>query len=107
MIYIPAHLYHICFELLKNSIRATIERHGADAREFPAIRVHVVKGHEDVSIVISDRGGLFAFASTQRSKSSAIFTFSLSLRRRSAYETLATVSLHIFDSAETAVGSLR
>jgi len=57
IIYIPAHLYHICFELIKNSIRATIERYGRDAKEFPSIRIHVVKGHEDMSIVISDRGG--------------------------------------------------
>ena len=39
--YVPSHLHHICFELFKNSMRATIEAHGAI--ECPPIRVLLTK----------------------------------------------------------------
>jgi len=54
--YIPSHLYHIVFELLKNSLRATVEFHKQD--DFiPAIDIVVVKGKEDITVKISDQGG--------------------------------------------------
>jgi pyruvate dehydrogenase kinase 2/3/4 len=45
-------------ELLKNSMRATVEWHGIDA-EFPPIKVVIADGaeNEDVVIKISDEGG--------------------------------------------------
>jgi len=55
--YVPGHLSHICFELLKNSLRAIVERHGADNEVFPPIKVVVVEGKEDITIKISDEGG--------------------------------------------------
>ncbi|CED82718.1 Dehydrogenase kinase [Phaffia rhodozyma] len=56
--YVPGHLAHIIFELLKNSLRATIERFGADhPGEYPPIKVVVVEGKEDITIKISDEGG--------------------------------------------------
>ncbi|CAM4866839.1 unnamed protein product [Rotaria socialis] len=70
IVYIPAHLYHIVFELLKNSLRATVERYGLDAKEYPPVRVHIVKGHEDVTIAIADRGG-----GVPRSKLSQLFHY--------------------------------
>jgi pyruvate dehydrogenase kinase 2/3/4 len=54
--YIPAHIYFICFELLKNSMRAVVETH-AKATRLPPIRVVVAEGEEDLAIKISDEGG--------------------------------------------------
>jgi len=53
--YVPSHLYHILFELLKNAMRATVEhnRH----QEIPNIEIDIVKGTEDLTIKIADKGG--------------------------------------------------
>lgn len=56
--YVPGHLSHIVFELLKNSLRAVVERFGIDKEgEYPPIKVIVVEGTEDITIKISDEGG--------------------------------------------------
>eukprot|EP01027_Heterolobosea_sp_BB2_P013952 GEZU01020078.1.p1 GENE.GEZU01020078.1~~GEZU01020078.1.p1 ORF type:complete len:238 (-),score=57.77 GEZU01020078.1:83-796(-) len=64
--YVPSHLFLMVFELLKNSLHATIEFYtekaakvGKDKEdiEFPPIRVTIYEDKEDVSIKISDRGG--------------------------------------------------
>ena len=56
--YIPGHLSHILFELLKNSLRAVVERYGAENEDkFPPVKVIVVEGSEDITIKISDEGG--------------------------------------------------
>ncbi|KAJ3716093.1 mitochondrial pyruvate dehydrogenase [Lentinula raphanica] len=48
--YVPGHLSHIIFELLKNSLRAVVERHGVgNEGNFPPIKVY----HDQ----ISDEGG--------------------------------------------------
>jgi pyruvate dehydrogenase kinase 2/3/4 len=44
--------------LLKNSLRAVVERFGVDNEDsFPPIKVVVVEGSEDITIKISDEGG--------------------------------------------------
>ena len=53
--YPPSHLYHILFELFKNSMRATVEKHSKGSAEMPEIEVLVAKGEHDVSIRISDQ----------------------------------------------------
>ncbi|KAJ7634436.1 mitochondrial branched-chain alpha-ketoacid dehydrogenase kinase-domain-containing protein [Roridomyces roridus] len=56
--YVPGHLSHIVFELLKNSLRAVVERHGVENEDaFPPIKVVVVEGKEDITVKISDEGG--------------------------------------------------
>lgn len=46
------------FELLKNSLRAVVERYGVDNEDqFPPVKVIVVEGGEDITIKISDEGG--------------------------------------------------
>ncbi|KAI8870939.1 pyruvate dehydrogenase kinase [Ramicandelaber brevisporus] len=55
--YVPSHLHHMLFELLKNSLRATVELHGTEADAYPPIKVIVAEGKEDITVKISDEGG--------------------------------------------------
>lgn len=55
--YVPSHLHHMLFELLKNSMRAVVERFGDKDEGFPEIRLVVAEGKEDITIKISDEGG--------------------------------------------------
>ena len=62
--HIPAHLHYILFELLKNSLRATVETHGTEGHRYncsetPPIEVTICdsEGLEDVSVRVSDQGG--------------------------------------------------
>jgi len=59
--YIPSHLNHMLFEVLKNSLRATVEttmaKYGEDADEFPPVKIIVAEGQDDITIKISDEGG--------------------------------------------------
>jgi pyruvate dehydrogenase kinase 2/3/4 len=55
--YVPSHLHHMVFELVKNSLRAVNDRY-ADSDDLPPpIRVIVAEGGEDVTIKVSDEGG--------------------------------------------------
>jgi len=55
--YPPSNLKHILYELFKNSMRATVEKHSKCSGDLPEIEVLVAKGEHDVSIRISDQGG--------------------------------------------------
>lgn len=51
-------IQHMLFELLKNSLRAVVERYGVENEDhYPPIKVIVVEGQEDITIKISDEGG--------------------------------------------------
>ena len=59
-LYIPTYLHYILLELLKNSMRATMDWHGAAvSTQVPPIQFHIAndKKNEDVSIKVSDEGG--------------------------------------------------
>ena len=60
IVYPPPHLYHILFELFKNSMRATVETHGK-SKNLPEIEVLVAKGEHDVSIRVSDQVCLYSY----------------------------------------------
>ena len=49
-------MFHIMFELLKNSCRAVTEFH-ADAEMLPPVTVYVVRGGDDLTVKVTDRGG--------------------------------------------------
>jgi len=53
--YIPEHLHHMSFELLKNSMRAVCETHKSD--KLPEIDIVIVNSKVDTTIKIVDQGG--------------------------------------------------
>ncbi|EIM81216.1 alpha-ketoacid dehydrogenase kinase N-terminal domain-containing protein [Stereum hirsutum FP-91666 SS1] len=54
--YIKEHLEYIVFELLKNSMQATVAHHPGTSSP-PSIRVTIVAGADEICIRISDQGG--------------------------------------------------
>lgn len=64
MVYVPSHLYHMLFELFKNAMRAVVEHHGTASDSYPPVHMLVVKGKEDLTIKMSDRGGGIPRSST-------------------------------------------
>uniref|UniRef100_A0A4W3HAV2 Protein-serine/threonine kinase n=1 Tax=Callorhinchus milii TaxID=7868 RepID=A0A4W3HAV2_CALMI len=57
VVYVPSHLFHMLFELFKNSMRATVELHENRKEGYPPIKALVTLGKEDLSIKICDKGG--------------------------------------------------
>nr|XP_033804326.1 pyruvate dehydrogenase kinase, isozyme 3 [Geotrypetes seraphini] len=57
VVYVPSHLFHMLFELFKNSMRATVELHEGRQEGYPPVKSLVTLGKEDLSIKISDQGG--------------------------------------------------
>ncbi|CAI5708223.1 unnamed protein product [Hyaloperonospora brassicae] len=67
MPFVPSHLHHMLFEVIKNSMRAVVEFHGVD-NIMPPIKIVIADGedNEDVSIKISDEGGGIPRSSVSR-----------------------------------------
>ncbi|XP_036882215.2 pyruvate dehydrogenase kinase, isozyme 3 isoform X3 [Manis javanica] len=57
VVYVPSHLFHMLFELFKNSMRATVELYQDRKEGYPSVKTLVTLGKEDLSIKISDLGG--------------------------------------------------
>eukprot|EP00210_Caulerpa_lentillifera_P006044 g5776.t1 len=55
--YVPSHIHHMVFELIKNSLRAVQDRYADQLIVTPSIRIVVAEGFEDVTIKVSDEGG--------------------------------------------------
>lgn len=55
--YVPSHLHHMIFEVLKNSMRATVDYAASQGTEMSPIRVLISKTDVDITIKISDQGG--------------------------------------------------
>lgn len=56
--YIPEHLHHMLLELLKNSMRATVEHSMTRGlQSFPPIRLILARGREDITLKVADEGG--------------------------------------------------
>ena len=46
--YVPSHISYIMMELLKNSMRATVEKHGVD--KMPPIRIVIADGEDNEDV---------------------------------------------------------
>ena len=46
--YVPSHLNYMLLELLKNSMRATVETHGTD--DMPPIKIVIADGEENEDV---------------------------------------------------------
>ncbi|KAF3835962.1 hypothetical protein F7725_028520 [Dissostichus mawsoni] len=49
-VYVPSHLFHMLFELFKNSMRATVELHEDSEEGLPPVKAKVTLGKEDLSV---------------------------------------------------------
>lgn len=55
--YVPSHLHHVLYEIIKNAMRAVVERYPDDHLDLPEIDIVVAEGEDDFAIKISDQGG--------------------------------------------------
>lgn len=56
--YVPVHLEYMLTEVLKNSMRATVEHSGRIGRiEHPPVLISIGRGKSDISIRVRDQGG--------------------------------------------------
>lgn len=87
IVYVPSHLYHMLFELFKNSMRAVMEYHCSED-QYPPIQVTVVRGKEDICVKMSDRGG-----GIQRSHTDQLFKYMYSTAPQPSKSDAHTVPL--------------
>ncbi|XP_018802190.1 PREDICTED: pyruvate dehydrogenase (acetyl-transferring) kinase, mitochondrial [Bactrocera latifrons] len=88
-VYVPSHLYHMLFELFKNSMRAVVENNDQDKCEkLPPIKVLIAEGKEDICVKISDQGG-----GIPRSQTDQLFKYMYSTAPQPSKSDLHTVPL--------------
>ena len=55
-VYVPSHLYHMLFEIFKNSMRAVVEsKDNEKCDKLPPLKVLIVRGKEDICVKASER----------------------------------------------------
>ena len=50
--YVPSHLHHMIFELVKNSLKATNDKYEDSDHEAPHVKVIVAEGEEDIAVKV-------------------------------------------------------
>ncbi|XP_043393928.1 pyruvate dehydrogenase kinase, isozyme 3 isoform X2 [Chelonia mydas] len=90
VVYVPSHLFHMLFELFKNSMRATVELHEGRKEGYPSIKTLVTLGKEDLSIKISDQGGGVPLRKIDR-----LFNYMYSTAPRPSLEPTRAAPLHV------------
>ena len=56
--YVPSHLHHMTFELVKNSLRAVNDKFDDSDEEPPAIKVVIAEGEEDITVKVPSASSL-------------------------------------------------
>jgi len=65
--HIPAHIYHMSLEVMKNAMQATVEHNWASLdKGLPPIKVLVCQSDRDITIKVSDLGGGVDRATAER-----------------------------------------
>lgn len=57
--YVPTHIHHMIFELVKNSLKATHDKFEDSDQATPPVRVIVADGDEDIAIKVQSLNVLF------------------------------------------------
>lgn len=93
--YVPSHLEHILFELIKNSMGATIKMRelGKFEGDMPSIKVVISKGTDDVSLKVSDEGGGIARSVAPRIWSYKYSTAPSKILRKNHFKSLKHVAM--------------
>lgn len=104
--YLPTHLHYVMLELLKNSMRATMDWHyneDLDVDDIPPINVVIAYGndHEDVVIKVSDEGG-----GIQRSNMKKIWSYLFTTADPKIQEGMMTFNDEVDHSVDSPLAGL-
>ncbi len=91
--FVPSHLHHILFELLKNSMRAVVEHHRS--APLPDIRIFVSQSDREFAIKVSDQGGGIAKRDIDK-----IWSYLFTTIKRSPSELLEQLNLSLNNSSD-------
>ncbi len=71
--YVPSHLHHMIFELVKNSLKATNDKYEDSDEEPPLVKVIVAEGDEDIAVKVRASRKKVSFARCETSGSDERF----------------------------------